>query len=152
MPTYATPDELAAYVADSGVALPADVDALLERAERDLDRIVGHRAVDAASGLKFVPASLSTGERADLSRATCAQAEYRAMMGEAFFVREQFDRVSGPEFSTEGALPRVGPKVWEELAGSGLLKLTTSWGGNGTSPPWADFAYNVGDDDDPPPL
>lgn len=155
MPTYATTEQVTEYVeGGSGVELPAALDALIERAERDVDRIVGARAVDDATGLKFVPATLTTGERDDLMRATAAQVEYRASMGEDFFVREQFERVTGPEFSTEGTLPRIGPKVWEELAGSGLLKLTTSWGGSGSSPPWASFAYNVGDDDadDPPPL
>lgn len=157
MPTYATPEQVTEYVEDSGVALPEDPDALarlIERAERDVDRAVGVHSVDDDSGLKFVPASLSTGERGDLMRATAAQVEYRASMGEGFFVREQYEKVEGPEFKTEGELPRIGPKVWEELAGSGLLKLTTSWKGEGTAPPWYSFTHNVGDDDadDPPPL
>lgn len=76
----------------------------------------------AASGLKFDPITRLTAVQRDaLKRATCAQAEYRAQMGERFFIEAQYSRVSGPDFSQQGTLPRIGPKVYAELQGFGLL-------------------------------
>lgn len=57
-----------------------------------------------------------------LRRATCAQAEYRDQMGEDFFIKAQWQSVSGPEFTTQGKLPFLGPKVFRELNGSGLIE------------------------------
>jgi hypothetical protein len=57
-----------------------------------------------------------------LKRATCAQAEYRDQMGEDFYIRAQYQSVSGPEFHTTGALPLIGPKARRELNGSGLIQ------------------------------
>lgn len=56
-----------------------------------------------------------------LSNATCAQVEYRNAMGEAFFVRAQYDQVRGPDFTTTGKLPFLGPKTKRELTQSGLM-------------------------------
>lgn len=57
-----------------------------------------------------------------LKRATCAQAEYRDQMGEDFYIRAQYQSVSGPEFQTTGALPLISPKARRELSGSGLIQ------------------------------
>jgi hypothetical protein len=57
-----------------------------------------------------------------LNRACCAQAEYRDQMGEDFYIRAQYASVTGPEFTTTGHLPRIGPKVKRELNGSGLIQ------------------------------
>jgi hypothetical protein len=126
MPTYATSAELTDYVADTPAAasLPTDLDALLGRAERDVDSILitpvpGGRET---TGLRVDPASLPDWQAQALSRATCAQAEYRVTMGEEFFVRAQHDRVYGPDFRTDGQLPHIGPKVERELAGTGLVR------------------------------
>lgn len=59
-----------------------------------------------------------------LRRATCAQAEYRDQMGEDFYIRAQYASVTGPEFTTTGRLPLIGPKVRRELNGSGLIQYS----------------------------
>lgn len=56
-----------------------------------------------------------------LAYATCAQVEFRNAMGEDYFVRPQFDSVKGPDFTTAGRLPMIGPKVKRELSGTGLI-------------------------------
>lgn len=144
MPTYATAADVRAYTQlDALDALAdADIEKLIDAAERDIDSAVGHFTIEDGQTLKFAPISkLDTTQRDTLNRATCAQVEYRHVMGPEFFVRAQHAKVSGPEFSTEGTLPEVGPGAWRELEGSGLLKLTTTWGGRGSDPPWRDFAY-----------
>jgi hypothetical protein len=73
-------------------------------------------------GLKINPYLLSGLDSARLRDATCAQAEYRNEMGEAFFRRAQWASVSGPDFKTTGRLPLIGPKVKQELSGSDLLQ------------------------------
>lgn len=86
------------------------------------ETVVGGRKVD--------PTWLEPKQVRMLTRATCAQAEYRQMMGANFFIRAQFDDVSGPVFKTTGKLPLVGPKVRRELTQSGLLLIhaRSSWG------------------------
>lgn len=61
---------------------------------------------------------------AQLLNATCAQAEYRDQMGEDFYIKAQWDSVSGPEFRTTGRLPLIGPKAMRELQGSGLIQYS----------------------------
>lgn len=152
MPTYATRADCLDYIEGLTIDDNDVFDRLIERAERDVDNAVGAVPLDPDTGLKFVPARLTSGDARTLMRATCAQVEYRLTMGEDFFIRPQYGKTKGPEFETEGALPIVGPKTWRELEGSGLLKLTTSWAASGGSaPPWSDFAYNINDDDAPDP-
>jgi hypothetical protein len=74
-----------------------------------------------AGGLRVNPYLVSPADADALRWATCAQAEYRNVMGEAFFTREQWQSVSGPEFTTTGKLPLIGPKVKRELAASAAL-------------------------------
>lgn len=118
--TYASAAALTSY---TDAQLPDGEDAvreLLERAERDVDRLLGRYEV-LATGRKLDPATLTAAQREALSRATCAAAEYRLLMGPQFFVAGQFERSAGPDFSSVGALPREAPKALEELAGFGLL-------------------------------
>jgi hypothetical protein len=49
-------------------------------------------------------------------------------MGEEFFVKAQYQSLSGPDFSTSGRLPRIGPKVWDELVRCDLLDYANSYG------------------------
>ena len=132
MPVYATPDQLRAYLAgrvdiDGLATPPPDLDddtlaELLDRAERDVDRVVGPWPL-YASGRKFDPATLPLPARDALSRAACAAAEYRLTEGETDLIGET--DFLPPEVGTilrRG--PRVGPKVIEELAGSGLLRYS----------------------------
>ncbi len=125
MATYATTAELTAYLdenADASVG-NADADKLLERAERDVDRVIGPYTVNATTGLKLTPASLTSVQRAALSRATCAAAEYRLVLGEAELVGDDvLLPVMLQPIRTAG---RVAPKILEELAGSGLI----TWSG-----------------------
>ncbi len=144
MPTYTTATAVRDFTAlDDLIALDdAAIEKLIDQAERDIDGAVGHYTIEDGETLKFAPITkLDTAQRDTLSNATCAQVEYRHVMGPEFFVRAQQTRVKGPEFETEGTLPYVGPGTWRELEGSGLLRLTTSWGGRGGDPPWHGFAY-----------
>jgi hypothetical protein len=121
MPTYATVADFEAY---SEGWVTTDVAALtraIERAERDVDRLLGYRGHRVTATVKLDPATLTAFDRDALKRATCAQTEYRIEMGPRFFRQAQHRSVSGPKFSTEGQLPRIGPKVMEELAGTSLV-------------------------------
>lgn len=121
--TYATVADLRAY-ADLTGGDDADLTRVLLRAERDVDRVVGNQGARPDSQLlKFDPASMGARQADALKRGTCAQAEYRIAMGEPFMVKGQHKSVSGPQFSTSGKLPRVGPKVMDELA-----PLINRWG------------------------
>lgn len=73
-------------------------------------------------GLRVNPYQLPATYSDALRNATCAQVEYRYTMGEDFFVRAQWNSVSGPEFKTTGKLPRIGPKVLQELQGTDLIQ------------------------------
>jgi hypothetical protein len=144
-PTYATQSDFAAYVegwtTDNGAAL----DRLLERAEVDIDGLAATvvPADPDAVARRFDVTALSARDRDVLKRATCAQAEYRFNMGEAFFVKGQYEQVTGPDFATTGRLPWIGPKVYRELAGTDLIPLSFAAGPTHPSrPPWYSFAYN----------
>lgn len=147
MAAYATNAEYEAYVEGWVTDNAAVLTRLLERATRDVDRALGAYAMQTTgtyAGLKVDPATLEAYEKQALSRATCAQAEYRFQMGEEFFVRAQGVEEKGPDFTIKGRLPYLGPKAKAELDASGLRKLTTSTGG-GRVPSWWSFSYNVGD-------
>lgn len=73
-------------------------------------------------GLKVDPYQLAVSDMMALRRATCAQAEYRDQIGQAFFTMPQFMTVSGPEFNTTGRRPRIGPRVMDELASTDLIQ------------------------------
>lgn len=156
--TYITQAEFEAY-ADWQTGTEADLLKVLQRAERDIDGIVGPWPYQS-NGMRFGEpkttntAGLDANQKAALTRAVAAQAEYRLEMGEEFFVRAQRARSKGPDFEVEGELPYIGPKVWHELTGSGLLKVTARVGrGRDARPPWYGFAYNDESGDyDPPPL
>lgn len=128
MPTYATASELRSYIGVDSTALPdATANGLIEKAEKDIDSVaVVDRPINEATGLRFAPASLSTSEARILRRATCAQAEFRREMGSEFFVRGQYEEVTGPDYSTKGRLGSIGPQVWRELAGTGFIRLSTT--------------------------
>lgn len=127
---YTTRSDFEAYV-EGWVTEDTDaLDRLLERAERDVDGILGDWPT-LNSGLKFDPAEtdedadgyLDAPSKAALSRAVCAQAEYRFHMGEDFMVKAQHQFVAGPDFQQRGQLPHIGPKVLRELSGFGLVRV-----------------------------
>lgn len=122
MPIYATAADLASYVADNtevGVPTGVAADRLLERAERDVDRVVGPWPV-FSNGRKFDPPSLTAPQRAALSRATCAAAEFRLTIGESELVGD--DDYLPALLTPLRTAGRTSPKMLEELAGSGLVK------------------------------
>lgn len=120
MSSYAVAADFASYVEGWQTDDSAALSRLLDRAERDIDTLLGDYTRNPATGLKLDPAALTTHQAYALRRATCAQAEYRFMMGEDFFVQDQFQFVSGPDFTRRGSLARIGPKVMGELANSGF--------------------------------
>ena len=125
MPTYAQKQDCLDYTAGLTVDNDADFDKLIERAEDDIDSLLGDHPLDEATGRKLIFGDLTFGKARAVTRAVCAQVEYRIEMGEAFFVRGQVDESSGPDFSRKGKLPYIGPKVARELGGAGLSRITT---------------------------
>jgi hypothetical protein len=127
--TYATAAEARTYTGLSSAELPdSTAERLLEQAERDVDYACGGFFYPD-TGLMFdllavapSTAALTVGQKRALSRATCAQVEYRLAKGEEFFVLPQYELVSGPDFEHRGQLDYIGPKVYRELAGSGLRR------------------------------
>jgi hypothetical protein len=120
-PLYATIEDCLSYTDGLMVSDEEAMDRIIERAEQDIDTIVGDWPY-LPSGRKFDPELLGEAERDRLKRATCAQAEYRVRMGEAHFATADRAKVVGPDFRVEGELPRLGPQVMRELAGSGLIR------------------------------
>lgn len=129
-PVFATVADLVAYTEGLTAPTPAGADEarikrIIERAEIQVDNLLTWTgeplAQDATESQPAVyrsldPADISAADRYFLSRAVCAQAEYRLQQGEAFFSSAQYERAKGPEFETTGRLPNIGPKVWEELS------------------------------------
>ena len=131
MPTYATRADCLAYTEGLVVTDNAAFDRLIERAERDVDRVlrVDHR--DGRTGGVKVPdvGELDGRKGEGLTRATCAQVEYRVALGEEALRTRQPKRVSGPEFTVEHATEqdaRSAPKMLEELQRVGLLRATVA--------------------------
>lgn len=124
MPTYATQTDLTDYIEGFVVDDSDAVDRLIERAERDIDSILGAYDRDDTTGLKITLADFDDWQTAALTRAVCAQVEYRFTMGEAFMVRAQREEEWGPDFRAKGKVPYIGPKAWRELEETGLVRLT----------------------------
>jgi hypothetical protein len=125
MAAYATNAEFEAYVEGWTTTNGAALTRLLERASRDIDALMGPRRIlttGTYAGLKYDPTKLADAYADALSRATCAQAEYRFAIGEEEFAQHgTAGRVKGPDFEVElakgssGGRPRIGPKVAVEL-------------------------------------
>lgn len=139
MGIYCTQADLTDYIEGLVIDNPAALEREIARAERDLDNLVfavWPKATDPADR-KIDPATLDDVETDDLKRAACAQVEYRLEMGPEHFVRAQRERVARRGVTLEGRLPAIGPKVWDELAGSTLNWQSTRTGGRGTVDPAA---------------
>lgn len=124
MALYATPAQVRAYVQGSGVIVPADdgeVGRLIERAEREIDLVLGPWP-RFSNGRKLDPPALSVTAREALQRATAAQVEFDSAMGADVLVGAQdgIAAIGGISFSRD-PLPRTAPRAVEELAGHGLL-------------------------------
>lgn len=132
MATYASVADLVAYT--DGIDLPApgspehiNLEKILSRAEQQIDGMItwdGDENVTAHR--RVTPADLDQWDQDCLKLATCAQAEYRLHMGEDFFKGGQYKMVSGPDFQTQGSLPLIGPRTWEELSAASprLFRIT----------------------------
>lgn len=122
MPTYATIADLEAYIVGFVAGDPDEDDRLIEKAERDVDQMLGMIPIadDSTTGLKLDPTTLLAWERAALSDAVCAQVEWRILKGDSRG-EAVARRVKGPEFEKEMAVAdgtttrRVGPQVGVEL-------------------------------------
>lgn len=124
--TYTSNSDFEAYVPGWVTDSPSALTAFLERAERDVDAFLGPIPTRSATGLKLDPAALQDWEAAALSRAVCAQAEYRLLAGESKLAGGGIvKREKGPDFereydtSTGTGSPGsslIGPKVRVELA------------------------------------
>lgn len=136
MGIYCTQTDVQGYVEDLVIDDPAALEREIERAERDLDSHVftAYPPPLTPGQRRLVPGELDAVETDQLNRACCAQTEYRLEMGPEHFIRAQRTRTSRRGTTLEGALPRIGPKVWEELQGSTLLKATTRVGGRSIDP------------------
>ena len=100
---YATQTDFESYV-EGWVTDNADALAvLLESASRDVDRVleISNTDRDQTTGYKLDPATLATWQAAALSRAVCAQAEYRERMGEDFFIEAARNQQLGPKALSE---------------------------------------------------
>lgn len=119
---YAAPEDVRAFCQVSGVAVPADAEvvSLIERAQIDVDLVCGPWP-RFSSGLRFDPPLLLAPAREALKRATCAQVEYLLEVGVRQLVApDDLLSVGGLSFAGR-PLPRVGPRLLEELAGHGLI-------------------------------
>lgn len=130
MATYATVQDFEQYVEGWTTTNPDALERLLERAQRDIDALLGPRPADPDTGLKLTPARLAAWERTALARATCAQAEYRWRVGETGWSQPQAGgRVQGPDFSYDvpsSGTSRVAPKLAAELAPISHLRVLTA--------------------------
>lgn len=149
MSSYAT---LTDYENYTGVE-PADEDAAqraLDKAEVDVDSILGPWPIQPATGRKLLTANtpktflsgLLDWQVKALKNAVCAQAQYRETQGEEFFVQGQYDSVSG-RFGVSGKLPYIGPQTVRELQNTGLIRTSTNTGKGRRWPRWVDFAVNT---------
>jgi hypothetical protein len=122
---YATTKDFEDYVEGWETEDAGTLERVLERASRDVDRYVGAAWPVESNGMRFGdlgenPKKLTADQIESLTRATCAQAEYRIEKGEDWFVHDQYKSANGPDFATVGKLSRYGPKMRDELKYTGL--------------------------------
>jgi hypothetical protein len=120
MATYATVEEFIGYTAHLPVTMPeAEIEALLVRAERDVDALLGWPPV-ATDTPRVDLDSLTEFERGKLRRATCAQAAFRVLRDESSLVEgpDGIASVDGLSFSRD-PLPSFSPEALLELSGTG---------------------------------
>jgi hypothetical protein len=122
---YADAKSVGEYLLLSGAGyeLPDDeaaAEALIERAEGDVDRVLSATLQrDEDSGRKLDPDSLTVAQAAALARAVGAQVEFRLAAEEVELVGDDTVTRAG-DMSFGPAQRPPGPKAVEELAGFGL--------------------------------
>jgi hypothetical protein len=127
---YAQQLDFEAYVEGWVTDDEAALDRYLERASRDVDRMVGAWLVDEDSGLKFGnivadenPKDLSAHQLAALRRATCAQALYRINLDDA---RDVVASSSGAGSYPAGAVEVAGPEFRVRFADAASASSATT--------------------------
>lgn len=123
MPRYAEKADLVAYA--PYLVLPSDeiVNQTLDVASADIDRFLGAVTRSATGGgLKYDLTLLDTETAQGLINATAAQAEYRLMQGNEFFIQGS-STVEGPDFTitSSGSSTRLAPKAIAELQSFRIL-------------------------------
>jgi hypothetical protein len=108
----------------------AELDRVLERSERDVDSYLGPWPTDTASNRKLGNLtsnlrSLTSAQLENVREAVCCQALYRIEFGEEKFVHGQYESVNGPDFTTQGKLPRLSPQAQQLLQDAGLVIRTS---------------------------
>lgn len=126
-PVYATQADLDRYGLPAGGARD---DALIMRAERDVDGLLGAIRPRDDTGLKLSPPDLLAWEREALADTVAAQVQWLLANPNAG-VQRQAASVSGPDFTKTYAdqgsgSGRIGPRVATELRRIGHLRRLTA--------------------------
>lgn len=132
MPTYATAETVTRDVPGLVIDDAAAFNALIERAERDVDRLLGPRVVIAATGRKLDPSLLAAWERAALERTVAAQVEHLLEVAAEQAAGPAVKREQGPDFTVDYAVavaaPRsIGQRTADELAAINHLRVLAAF-------------------------
>lgn len=125
---YATPTELRDSLGVSSGDLPDEkAEALLEAASDQIDGMLGARQINAETGRRVTESQVYTWQYAKIKRAAIKIASALYSSPE-LLIEQQFDRVKGPDFETQGPLRRgsaiFGDEVIQLVAGSCLAVLS----------------------------
>lgn len=139
MPVYTDAATVTAYLAasDGGVTLPAGAlgDALIDRAEQDVDSLFGPWQMQAGTGRKIAPAKLTADERTALARCVACQVEHRLVAGEDAIrlgreTGTPLSSIEGPDFKKQFAVSvvrqpvrRYSPRMKIEIEPIGHLRI-----------------------------
>jgi hypothetical protein len=128
MGVYATADDLADYAAGDPEALlpPTDeeIEALLSRAERVVDLVLGPIPRDEATGRKLDPADLTDAQRDALSRATCAAALHELALTRAVVEGRDSEYTPSEVREVIGVTAFPPTQTLRELAGYDLIRTS----------------------------
>lgn len=130
MATYIVQTDFESYMGSAWTTTdPVELERIMEEAERDIDSLLtftqGPRSL--TTNLKLDPTQIiNLYDLAALKRATCAQTEYRIIMGDKFFARPQYKATSAGGITTQGRLPWFGPKVRRELQETSFYQVSAS--------------------------
>lgn len=122
---YASVEDVRTYAPELVSRSDDEIVPEIRKSERDIDWYAGFSgAPNEITGLKFIPMSDLEPRLANaLTRAVCAQVQYRFYMGATFLIDEmQYEEVQGKD-QTVRRPQRVGPAARSEFP-MGLRKLT----------------------------
>lgn len=114
--------------------LDAAIEAMIIKAERDVDEFLGGGVPEAngrllgdprgVDGSVVNPGDLDDWQIDKLSEATNAQTVYRLHWGEEFFILPQTP-IEGEEYSTESKIPKFAPNAKSHLRSAGLITMSS---------------------------